>query len=243
MADLLARILVVIPVHDEEELLPGCLDALEGAMARLAASEHAVPVRPVVVLDRCTDGSERIARARAVLVAETDAGQVGAARRTGVAAGLAASPGVPLTRTWIASTDADSRVPAEWLVEHARHARDGVDLLLGAVVPSVTDVSAGLLRRWRELHPLPLGPEHVFGANLGIRASAYRDAGGFPLIASGEDVALVAALRRLGVHERRAHRFPVVTSGRMAGRAPSGFARYLADLSAEGLEEPVEPAS
>lgn len=237
----LAALVVVIPVHDEEELLPGCLDALQRATVRLTASGEPVPVRTVVVLDRCSDGSERIARERRVDIARSDAGRVGAARHRGVEAALRGASPEALARTWIASTDADSRVPVEWLVEHARHARDGVDLLLGAVLPSSADLSTGLLARWREQHPLPLGPEHVFGANLGIRASAYERVGGFPDLASGEDVALVAALRRLGVRERRMHRFPVTTSGRTTGRAPNGFAGYLADLASEVRAEP--PAS
>ncbi|MDQ1620699.1 MAG: hypothetical protein QOE19_3268, partial [Actinomycetota bacterium] len=50
------RVGVVVPVRDEQELLPRCLDALEVAIARLTA-DRGLPVSAVVVLDRCTDGS------------------------------------------------------------------------------------------------------------------------------------------------------------------------------------------
>ncbi|WP_198413422.1 MULTISPECIES: hypothetical protein [unclassified Cryobacterium] len=67
----------------------------------------------------------------------------------------------------------------------------------------------------------------MHGANLGVRADRYLAAGEFPGIDADEDIALVAALRRLRVCEIRTARIPVRTSGRLVGRTPGGFAGYL----------------
>ena len=58
---------------------------------------------------------------------------VGAARRLGTGRAL---EHVDDPRTmWLANTDADSRVPADWLTQMIVHADQGVDLILGTVRP------------------------------------------------------------------------------------------------------------
>jgi hypothetical protein len=74
----------------------------------------------------------------------------------------------------------------------------------------------------------------VHGANFGIRADTYVELGGWPAVASGEDVAMAhraAASRRLRIVRTAA--IPVTTSSRLAARAPDGFAGYLRELVAE----------
>ena len=51
---------VVIPVHNEEDLLQSCLDAIQCATA--TARDLGIDVRTVVVLDACTDRSALIAQ-------------------------------------------------------------------------------------------------------------------------------------------------------------------------------------
>jgi hypothetical protein len=131
-------------------------------------------------------------------------------------------------RIWIASTDADSRVPRDWLVEHLALAESGVGLVLGTVVPDPADLDPERLAAWYGAHRLADGHGHVFGANLGVRADVNGAAGGFPARASGEDEALVLAAKALGVRWRATDACRVVTSGRLRGRAPGGFADYLA---------------
>jgi hypothetical protein len=72
----------------------------------------------------------------------------------------------------------------------------------------------------------------VHGANLGVRASAYLRAGGFPEVPTAEDRALVAALTASGSRVRRTRSLAVVTSARREARAPHGFSHYLAELDA-----------
>jgi glycosyltransferase involved in cell wall biosynthesis len=53
------RVGVVVPAHDERDLLPACLAALAVAAARVAP----VPVEVIVVADACTDDTEELAAA------------------------------------------------------------------------------------------------------------------------------------------------------------------------------------
>ena len=47
------EITVVVPAHDEAELIGACLESLD-----VAAAAVSVPVRVVVVADACTDGMQ-----------------------------------------------------------------------------------------------------------------------------------------------------------------------------------------
>ena len=222
-------IAVVVPVHDEEELLPRCLDAL--AAARLALTHEVLPapqVIVVVVLDACTDDSEQAVRDHHVAVLRTEHGCVGAARAAGVEAALAlVGPGAELDRVWIANTDADSAVPENWLVEQVHLARQGTDLMIGTVRPDPRDLTPAQHAAWTARHTPGRANGHVHGANLGIRASLYRAAGGYAAADEHEDVMLVEAARRAGAQVVATDACWVLTSGRPVGRTPGGYARYL----------------
>jgi len=234
------HLVVVIPAHNEEDLLPRCLAALGSAIETVVAGPEAAPplVSVVIVLDRCTDATEGIAAAfPGVHLVRSDTGAVGAARRAGVRSVLHERADFT-GNTWIASTDADSAVPANWLTSQLAFARNGVHLVLGTVEPD-EGLSAGARDRWVAEHRLVEGHPHVHGANLGVRADRYLAAGEFAEIDADEDVALVAELRRLRVSEIRTARIPVRTSGRLVGRTPGGFAGYLR-AQAGGLPVIVE---
>lgn len=221
----LDRVVVVVPAHDEEELLGRCLDAVDVAVDALGTG---LEVRTVVVLDGCTDRSAQVVRGRPVTVVGTTARTVGRARSLGVAVGAAGVPDPH--RCWVASTDADSTVPREWLLEQVSAASAGADVVVGRVLPDAATLAEGLLQRWLARHPP--GRASVHGANLGVRLGHYRAAGGFPPLATGEDVALVEALRGTGARLETG-RTPVVTSSRLEARAPDGFAAYLRRLTAD----------
>lgn len=213
---------VVIPVHDEADELAGALDAVADAAAVLD-----VPVRVTVVLDACTDASASIPGPGIDVVA-VDVRSVGAARRTGFARHHAGDD------VWFATTDADSRVPPDWLHRHLWLADAGVDAVVGTVVArdwAQWSVDAGRVfdadyraRQRRGRHG------HVHGANIGVRGSAYARVGGFPATRSDEDVALVAALENARCTIAWDTEAPVATSTRRVGRAPAGFAGALAEI-------------
>lgn len=211
---------VVIPAHNEEACLGDCLTAV------LKATRHAglgaEPVRVVVVLDDCSDGSEAAARAHPVEVMHVTARKVGAARAAG------AQHLLQVGARWLAFTDADTVVSPGWLVAQLGL---GTQAVCGSV--EVADWSAhgerGLqVRQHFEQHYRDTdGHRHVHGANLGVCAMAYQRAGGFEPLACSEDVALVAALQRSGATIAWSAAPRVLTSARTDARARGGFGDTL----------------
>lgn len=222
------RVHVVVPAHDEELLLPACLAGIEAAMAELRAVAPRVQVGCTVVLDRCTDASGAVAAGFPVRVVHVDAACVGIARAAGVLAARSSGRPARASRTWIACTDADTQVPRHWLTAQLALARIGHTLLVGRALPDPADLSPDDLARWSSLHRGARPGHHVHGANLGFRLDAYDAVGGFEPVAEHEDVRLVAALISAG--SAVASSPAVLTSGRLVGRTPGGFAGYLADM-------------
>lgn len=215
---------VVVPVRDEALLLPRALDALEVASARLRDSSD-VELRLLVVDDCSTDDSAAIASERAgVELLRSAGGSVGAARALGAAALL---DGRAPEGVWIANTDGDSAVSAEWLVTHLRFAEAGVEALRGSIRPDPSDLSPGQLERWTELNPPGEPHPHIHGCNLGVRGDYYLRAGGFGADAADEDVHLIERLVAAGARVESTDESPVLTSGRSHGRTPDGFAGYV----------------
>ncbi|WP_067464425.1 glycosyltransferase [Actinomadura macra] len=210
---------VVVPAHDEERHLGRCLSALRTTGA---------PV--VVVADACDDRTAEIARGFGVTVLEITARNVGVARDAGAAQLIRA--GIQ----WIATTDADTLVPPCWLRTQLGLAARGWDAIAGSV--TVTDWSehpAWLSRLYARRYPGP----GLHGANLGFTAEAYRAAGGFPPLRTGEDRALVAAMEAASLRVLRTAAVNVVTSARRQFRAPRGFGHLLASMALEDRRRPA----
>jgi glycosyltransferase involved in cell wall biosynthesis len=226
---------VVIPARDEADRVERCLAAITASVHELRTSPDgaAIDVRIVVVADACTDDTlGRIAQWSSVTAVVSAVGRVGAARAVGVTAVLTslAGEGVAAGRIWIANTDADSAVPREWLRTHVAAARRGASMLLGTVRPDPGDLDGRVNRLWHRRHRLTDGHPHVHGANMGIRANWYQLTGGFPAVSRDEDVALTSAVVAAGGRVERTGASPVITSGRLTGRAPGGMADYLRRL-------------
>jgi len=225
------HVAVVVPARNEQQLLRGCLAALAAAAQRVA-----VPVTVVVVLDRCTDGTAALlAECAGVRSVESLAGCVGAARATGAAHAIA-DTGAPPARTWLACTDADSRVPPSWLSHQVDLADGGADLVLGTVDIPRGEGDGDHVGGWRAAYRRLLGPggrhPHVHGANLGVRGSTYLAVGGFLPVPAHEDALLARAVTELSgarVVTTTAH--PVLTSARLVSRAPLGVGADLRTLA------------
>jgi glycosyltransferase involved in cell wall biosynthesis len=223
---MIERVGVVIPVHNEEELLGACLYAVT-----VATQSVDVPVHVVVALDRCTDRSRLIAlNTPGVHIVQVDAGNVGYARAAGTEAVLRWAGTARRDTLWLATTDGDSVVPADWLRRQLAFAAAGWEVVVGTVAVSDWDEHPEHVRpRWEASYePVDHHP-HVHGANFGCVAACYLDAGGWLPLAADEDVALLAALRDHRILRTAA--IPVITSARRDPRAAGGFGDTLRQLA------------
>ena len=212
---------ILIPAHNEEDLLEECLRAaLRAAQHELLGGET---VEVLVVLDSCTDRSSEIVGSYPVHSLEIDARNVGQARAAG--ARFLLDRGV----RWISCSDADSRVAHDWLVAQLAL---GADAVCGTVTVDAWheafDESAQI--RYHQHYQAREGHRHIHGANRGSSAAAYRRAGGFEPLACDEDVPLVRQLERSGATIAWSQRPQVRTSARLDSRARGGFGDYLRDL-------------
>jgi glycosyltransferase involved in cell wall biosynthesis len=226
---------VILPVHNEEDRLLGALHALDEAITRVPSN---VECSVVIVLDSCTDQSPTIAqqwsRVRNSMVVPCEYGNVGAARRIGCSAVQTAFPETTENHLWLATTDADSQVPPEWLATQLNAHYAGSDLWTGRV--DVIDWSphrSSTARRWHHEYQAEAAPVH--GASMGIRASLYRQVGGFRDLETGEDRDLYERALSAGATLHHDASARVLTSARRDARAPMGFAHALTLIEASPM--------
>jgi glycosyltransferase involved in cell wall biosynthesis len=225
---------VVVPAHNEERYLDGCLAAIRLAAANAGLRGESVCV--AVVLDHCSDASRAIVDAHAscrsdgylIEAIEIDARNVGTARATGAERLLAHGA------RWLSFTDADTRVAPDWLLAQLAL---GADAVCGTVAVddwSAHQADATLLHQhFLRSYTDADGHRHIHGANLGVSAAAYRCAGGFAPLACSEDVALVEALERCGASVAWSAAPRVTTSARRDARARGGFGDTLIEYAAK----------
>lgn len=241
-SDQIAAIVVAVPARDEQDRIARCVLSLLTAIDTLSAErgsrrECHIDVIVAVASDGSTDDTDAILDAIgrlevSVSVVSGRWGSAGGARRAAVEHGLATITrrSVPSNSIWIATTDADSAVPADWLVRHVDLAHAGHDALAGIVeLADDADRTAEVLASFTSTYVIgPTSHPHVHGANLGIRASAYLAAGGFPAVIVAEDHGLWNELRRRQFRMASPTELRVFTSSRISGRAPGGFADTMA---------------
>ncbi|MBM3103748.1 glycosyltransferase [Pseudomonas sp. P66] len=214
-------IAVIVPAHNEEQLLGACLQAL--TQAARAVSALGEPVQILVVLDDCSDASETIVLRHGVESLKVTARNVGHARRAGAALMLERGA------RWLSFTDADSCVPAHWLLCQLAFSADAV---CGTVHVDTWQPHQDMLLRERYLahYQAREGHRHIHGANLGICARAYQRVGGFQAMALDEDVQLVSDLQQSGAHIVWTARNSVATSSRRDCKVRGGFGDFLNSL-------------
>lgn len=114
------RISLIIPAHNEAAFLPACLEA-----ARQAAEGLDGGVETIVVLNRCTDGTEEIAIRHGCRIVREDAKNLSMIRNAGAAAA---------TGEIIVTCDADSRMHPASFQEILRRLDSGKVVGGGAMV-------------------------------------------------------------------------------------------------------------
>jgi glycosyltransferase involved in cell wall biosynthesis len=182
------RFSVIIPAHNEEEHLGACLESV-----RIAAMPLAVQVEAIVVLNRCTDRTEEIARAAGAQIVVEDARNLAAIRNSGARRATGAV---------LVTLDADSRMSAETL------------LAIGSALASGTTIGGGAEIRPDRYSPGILATLLLFRAALGICGLSggmfwcFREVfdalGGFnENLVSAEDVDFARRLKAYGKFVRR----------------------------------------
>jgi glycosyltransferase involved in cell wall biosynthesis len=179
---------VVVPAHNEELLLPRCLDAISAASVRVGDA-----VEVIVVANRCSDSTAAIAHDAGAVVIDSDARNISAVRNAGAAAA---------TGDVIVTIDADCVMSPAALSE--------IDRLLGSgryvgggtkVRPERT--SAGIRATYGAVAVLTF-ITGLSGGMFWCRRSDFEAIGGFDerlLLAEDLDFA-----RRLRAHGRRSGR-------------------------------------
>lgn len=258
------RTIVAIPVCDEAERIGACLEAIGSQTGRGANS-----LGILLFLNNCTDGTASVVadirrRLRPPLrVVELDmaGAHAGWARREAMEAAArwldeaGAADGVILT------TDADSRVPDDWVARNLAAIDAGADAVAGRIALDPDEAARlpealharGRLEGAYEALLTELAtaidpraddpwPCHwtASGATLGVRLSTYRRVGGMPAVPVGEDRAFMERLLAADARVRHAPDIVVITSGRLDGRAPGGAADTM-KLRCEAPDSPCDP--
>jgi hypothetical protein len=228
------HVAVVVPAADEETLIARCLDSVRSACAELAATTGGrVTTDVVVVLDDCRDGTADIVAGYAgVQALVADLRCVGLVRAAGCAHATerAAARGLCAADVWLATTDADSVVPGDWLTAGLALAdAHGADVVAGTVLPG-PELAPPARDAWLAAHDQRDGHRHVHGANLGVRATSLHRLGGWAPLITGEDVDLVERAELAQMTVLRTGALAVRTSARLHSRVPLGFAGYLRAL-------------
>jgi glycosyltransferase involved in cell wall biosynthesis len=219
----------VIPASNEDRTIEKCLRSVLSSAAKAVRCES---FWAVVVADCCTD--ETVAIARRALhgkgkVLECALHSPGSARRIGVRAVLEHFSGLDPGRIWLANTDADTYVPDNWLSTHLALADTNASAIAGIVELDPDELRPEVARLYQRTYKLAADGthEHVHGANMGVRADAYLDVGGWSDLRASEDHCLWERLTRRGWRVQSPTASVVTTSGRLQGRAQGGFADTL----------------
>ncbi|CAM2744092.1 MULTISPECIES: glycosyltransferase [Methylobacterium] len=256
-ADSTPSAIIAIPVRNEVERIEACLRAID-AQVGLAPGSLGL----VLFLNNCTDGTDALVDrlvptlSISVRVANEDF--------SGAHAGWARRKAMDLAAAWlgdagntgmILSTDADSRVPSNWVARNRAAIEAGADAVAGRVEldaaeaallpPSLPargrleDIYDALITEAEaRIDPDPNDPwpchRTAIGATLAVTRNAYRAVGGMPEIPLGEDGAFIARLIEHGLRVRHATDVCVTISARLTGRAPGG----VADTIRSRCEEP-----
>lgn len=202
---------VVVPAHNEEELIRETLRAIE-----TAAQAAGLPYEVIVVDDASTDRTAAVAAAQGARIVGADVRQIGAARNVGARAARG---------EWLVFVDADTIVPASVLKAAI------VQLQEGAVGGGASAVFDAATPRWAVT---TIGVTTWFmrtmrwaaGCFLFVRRDAFERVGGFDeRYFASEEIHLSRALKRIGrfVILREA----VITSGRKASTYSASRALWL----------------
>jgi peptidoglycan/xylan/chitin deacetylase (PgdA/CDA1 family)/GT2 family glycosyltransferase len=185
-----ARVSIVVPARNEEDLLPSCIEALQ-------AQDYAGPIEIIIVDNGSTDRTAERARDSGVtVVTEPRHGYVIALARGFTVA----------TGDIVATTDADTVPPRNWISTLVREyaGRPDVVAVGGEIYFREPNWKGWLftrcilppLNRWDRGNP---AGAHLWGANFSVRREVFERAGGWNMNFNLQcDTELSERLRRFG---------------------------------------------
>ena len=219
----LKKIGIVIPAHNEADSISACLDAIKQAIAQLSSD---IAVQPVVVLDSCDDDTLSKVQNAHVDWLRCEFRCVGKVRDLGVRYLIEQGA------DWIACTDADSMVEADWLVAQIKHLKaEPTAMICGVVSIDCWDaLSENTKQQYLAHYQDCMNHRHIHGANLSFTSQDYVAVGGFDELTCHEDVGLVKKFEQANLSIIWSNLVRVVTSSRLDARADEGFAHFLRDL-------------
>jgi glycosyltransferase involved in cell wall biosynthesis len=182
------RISLVVPAHNESAFLPSCLEA-----ARQAADQIDSAVEVIVVLNRCTDDTEEIARRHGCVIVREDAKNLSMIRNAGIAAARGEI---------IVTCDADSRMHPDSLWEIVQRL-DAGNVVGGGAMVLPERWSLGIVASAISIVPYLAFTGVTFGLFWFLKRD-FDEIGGFDTrLVSVEDVDFA---RRLKAHGRKTRR-------------------------------------
>jgi glycosyltransferase involved in cell wall biosynthesis len=222
------KIDIVIPAHNEALTIASCLVAVHKAIDQLPEN---ITTYLLVVLDDCTDDTLAKVKAAGADYIQCEYRCVGKVREMGIRHAIAQGA------TWIACTDADSIVTADWLVQQVTHmTQQPTDMICGVVsVDSWEHLTPKTQEDYIAHYQDMMGHRHIHGANLSFSSEAYLAVGGFAPLSCHEDVELVQKFEDQGRKITWSNQVRVITSSRLDARASEGFAAFLANLEKSNL--------
>jgi hypothetical protein len=244
-----ADVVIGVPVQNEIGRIETCVRALSHL------KRGTLQVRALFLVNNSSDGTaewllghlDALPMATVVIQVDMPATERSAGRARWLTNHAAMDMADPV-RGMLFMTDADSCVPADWVLRYSQMLEQGWDAIAGSVDINRDDcdqIVASLDHRNHlegcytalidELESLidPVGhdpwPRHfnASGANIATKMAAVRCLDDFPSMACGEDRAFIRALETLDMRVRHETLMPVHTSGRLFGRAEGGMADTL----------------
>ena len=180
---MMERISVIIPAHNEEKYITRCLQSI-----RLAQQQISTPVEIIVVLNRCSDRTEAIARGYEARTIIEDARNLSRIRNTGVKAS---------SGDIIVTIDADSWMSENMLQEVSRRLKTG-RYVGGGVRIKAERLSVGIFFSIMTFAPKLL-LERIWAGMFWTFRKYFNAVGGFNEdLVSVEDVDFAKRLRAYG---------------------------------------------
>ena len=232
-------VLVAIPAHDEAETIAGCLRSVIDSLQTAIRTETIRRARIAVAAHRCSDDTARIARhvladagvEHLIRVVDRHSG-VGLVRTELILQALGAGRQMDPHHTWIFSTDADTVVPQDWVVNTLSIATAaGADLVAGLADLAAWAAPTAARAAYADLIASGItrdGHSHIYAADLAVRADRFLQVGGFPDRLHGEEHGLLDAVQRSGGLTVQTTASRVSTSAWAPGRAEHGSAHCSA---------------